>query len=118
MPDDDPYLGVDRAEAVGEDGGFGFADGICRGVDLAVDIADAEVIEVDEREFSDSRACQGFGDPGTYPAQTNDHGMAGGEFVECGLAVEACDAGETVEVVVSHGDLLADKWIEQKRRMR
>ena len=87
-------------------------------MDLAVDIGDAEVIKVDEGEFSDSRACEGFGDPGTNPAQTNDHGVATGEFFECGLAVETCDAGETVEVVVSHGDFLADKWIEQKRRMR
>ena len=87
-------------------------------MDLAVDIGNAEVIEVDEGEFPDSRACQGFGDPGTHPALTNDHGVAAVEFFESGLAVEACDAGETAEVVVSHGDFLADKSIEQKRRMR
>lgn len=118
LPDNYFDFRVDGAKAIGEDGGFGFADGLGDSVDLTVDIGNAEIIEVDEGEISNSRTCQGLSDPGTHTAETDNHGVAVGEILKDSLAVESADSSETIEVVVSHGDFLADKWIEQKRRMR
>ena len=82
LPNNDLYFRIDCTESVGEDGGFGFANGFGDGMDLSVHVGDAKVIEIDEGEFSDSRSCQSLADPGADTSEPNDHGMAGGEFLE------------------------------------
>lgn len=51
---DDFGGGVDLADAIGHDAGFGVADvrGGC--VELAVDIGDADIVHIDERDGADA----------------------------------------------------------------
>ena len=50
----DFYLGIDELAPLGESDGFGLADGVFEGVDLAIGVGEAKVIEVDKGELSDA----------------------------------------------------------------
>jgi len=102
-------LGVDEVDPFGESGCLGSADGFGGGVDLAVGIGDAEVIEIDESEFSDTGAGEGFCGPRPHATQANDHDVASGEFFEGGESVKPGNASEAVEKVVGHGKILCPR---------
>ena len=60
---DDFRVGVDVADAFGHGAGFLAADVGGGGVELAIDIGDADVIHIHEGDFSDSGAGECFGCP-------------------------------------------------------
>ena len=69
-------VGINEGHSIGEGGGFGVADGRGGGVNLTIGIGDAEVIEIDEGEFADSGAGEGFDRPRADAAEAHDHDMA------------------------------------------
>ncbi len=95
--------GVDDANTVGEGFGFGLSDGGVEGVDLAVDVGDADFVEVHEGEAAEAGAGEGFDAPGTDAAEADDAHVGVAQACECGAAVEAGDAAEAL-VVVGHAD--------------
>jgi len=90
---------VDGADALGHHLHLGLADTAGDGMHLAVDVGDADVVQVEQGNLPDPGACQRFGRPGTDAADA-DHGHMGGlQAREAFLAVEA---GDTAESFVCH----------------
>ena len=69
---DDLALGVDALDALGHDGCFWFSDSFRKGVNLAVHIGQAEVVEVHEGELANARTGQGFRCPGSDATDADD----------------------------------------------
>ena len=70
---------------------------------MAVDVCLADVIEVNERKSAHARAGEGLDDPGPDAAETDDHDMAVGKFLQSGNSIEAGDSTKAGEEVISHG---------------
>ena len=59
----DATFGVDAEDAFAKDFNFGFADFGGKGGELPVDVADANFVEIDEGERTDTAAGEGFEEP-------------------------------------------------------
>ena len=72
----DSGFGVDAPNAFFHDRDLRCADIAAEGRQLAIDVGDANLIEIDEGEFADAGAGEGFGCPRAYPADSNDADMS------------------------------------------
>ncbi len=70
-------LGIDAADAFGHDFDFDSANIRVERMKLTIHIADADLVEIDEREVADARACERFDSPRSHAANT-DHANMGG----------------------------------------
>ena len=75
---DDLDLWGNQAAALGQHVYFGLANGAIQRVELAVDVGYTHVVQIDQRELANARACQRLYRPATYTADPDhDHmGMA------------------------------------------
>ena len=96
-------------DTFGEGDGFRLADGFNGGVDLPVGVSEAEVVKIDQGEFSDAGAREGFDGPGSDSAKSNDHDMGSGEFFKRGKAVKSGDASKAVKIILGHRRILCPR---------
>src|SRR5690554_266121 len=75
-------------------------------MELAVDVGDADVVQVDEGNPADSAASQGLRRPGADPADADDAHMGSRQNIQGVLAVKPLDATETLRVIIGHGRYL------------
>lgn len=99
--DRDEFLdGIDRAVGIDLPDTFphhlylGHAQGGGQGMQLAIDIRLGYVVEVDQRQLSDGRACQCLGRPRADPADTQHADMGAAKAHQCRLSIEARDTAE------------------------
>lgn len=71
----DDTVRVDCSAALSHGVDFRIADGPVEGMDLAVNIAFANIVEVDESELADSGAGKGFHNPRPYATDPDDADM-------------------------------------------
>ena len=88
----DGALRINIQDALLHHGDLGPADGARQGRQLAVDIAKAHFIEVNERERSDAASSQRFHGPGADAANPNYRDKGGAETRGCGDAVQPLQA--------------------------
>ncbi|EKY05181.1 hypothetical protein HMPREF9120_01934 [Neisseria sp. oral taxon 020 str. F0370] len=86
--------GVDLADAFGQGGGFGFAEVVGKGVELAVDVGLGDVVQIDQGERTDAGAGESFRRPRADAAEADDADVRMRQALQGGLAVEAGDAAE------------------------
>ncbi len=97
-------LWVDGGDALRHDPDLFFPDGITEGMQLAVDVAQADLVMVDEGQGADATAGQGLHRPGPDPADADDADVHGAQVGDGGGAVQAFDAAEAFRVVgCAHG---------------
>lgn len=94
----DPGIGVDGVDALRHDIDLGATNGVVQGVDLAVDVGDAEVVEIEEGEGADAAAGEGFGGPGPHAADADDGDAGPAKLFQGTLAVESGDPPEALLV--------------------
>ena len=80
--DVDGCLGMDGADALGHGIGFLSADLPVHGVELAVDVGEADFVEIDEGEVADAGAGESFDGPGADAANPDDGDVCGEEALE------------------------------------
>jgi len=107
LPDLAMCAGVDRGDAGCEGSSFRLTDGLGSGVNLTVDIGEAEVVEIDKGEMAHPGASEGFDGPRTDSAQADDHDMAAGEFLQGRESVESRDSAEAIAKVIRHAVFLS-----------
>lgn len=95
--------GVDGAGAFGHGLGFLASDLAVHGVELAVDVGDADFIEIHESEVSDAGSGKRLHGPGSHAADADDGDSCSEEAFQRRLAVEPGDAAKTMEDGIGHG---------------
>ncbi len=90
----DVTCGVDGLGALGHDLDLWLSRGTLDGMDLAVCVRDADLVEINQRERSDAGAGKGFDCPGTDSADSDDADVGLSEGGLFAGAVEALDAAE------------------------
>jgi hypothetical protein len=94
-------LGIDAADAFGHDFNFRAAHiGIHR-MKLAIHIAHADLIKIDERKPANSRSRERFDRPGADPTDSDDTDVRGAQSRQRIDAKKASDAAEP-EIEVAH----------------
>lgn len=68
------------------------------GGELAIYIRDADLVQIDERDFADPAAGEGFGCPRANPSDSDYGDMSLMKTRECVLSVETGKAGKSIEV--------------------
>lgn len=98
-------IGVDGADAMCEDVDFGFAEVGGEGGELAIDVGDADFVEIDEGKFAQAGSGEGFDGPGADAADADDADVTAAEFIEAGFGIEPGDATESqVKIGLSHAE--------------
>jgi hypothetical protein len=92
-------LGRNLAHAFGEHGDFRFSNAAVERRELAIDVGDAHIVGIDEREKADAGARQCLDDPGTYPAHADDAHVRARETLEGLTAKQPAEAAEAVQVI-------------------
>src|ERR1035441_2967858 len=86
-------VGINGSQAARQDLDLGLAELAVQRMELAVDVADANVIQIDESQLANAGHCQGFDLPGANPDDTRDplyqkmhnkFGIFDGKMVETG----------------------------------
>jgi len=95
----DSGFGVDASNAFFHDGYFRCADIAAECRKLAIDIGDANFIEIDEGEFADAGAGEGFGCPRAYPADSNDAYVSGAQALKAARGIKPGNATEACRVI-------------------
>ena len=83
---------VDPAQALGHHFDLGLADGAVQRMQLTVGIADADVIQVKQRNLAHAAARHGFRRPGTYATDADDRHMGRAQALK---AFDAIQTGNT-----------------------
>ena len=77
-------LGVDGTNARGHGADFGLANRAVHGVKLAIDVADAHFVEIDQGKLTDAAAGQGLNSPRTDATDAHDANMGLAQALESG----------------------------------
>ncbi|MNS84851.1 hypothetical protein D3C72_1186900 [compost metagenome] len=83
---------VDPAQALGHHLDLGFADGAVQRVQLAVGVADANVIKVEQRNLADATTGHGFRRPGTDATDADNRHMGRAQALHAFDAIQTGDA--------------------------
>ena len=70
-----PAIGIDGAESFGHDLDLGLPEGAIQGVQLAVGVGNADLIQVDQGQGTNATAHQRLGCPGTNAAKAGNGHM-------------------------------------------
>jgi hypothetical protein len=92
----DAAFGIDGADALGHDLHLRAANGFGEGVELAVDVGDADFVQIHQSDRADARAGQGFGGPSADPANANHRDMRRAQPRQARPAIEPGDAAKTI----------------------
>ena len=99
---DDLDLGGNQAAALGQHIYFGLANRAIQRVELAVNVGDTHVVQIDQREFADARAGERLDRPATHAANPNHHHMGTAKCLRRTLAVKAPNTAKA-EVIIARG---------------
>jgi hypothetical protein len=91
-------LRVDGEETLPQGIDLGAADGGIQGMDLAVGVADIDIIVVDQRDQPDAGARAGLGCPGTDAADADNAEMRARERWQCRFTEYPGDTGESISI--------------------
>ena len=108
-------FGVDAEDALAQDIDLGLANGVVEGMDLAVGIADVDVVVIDQRDPPDSAACTSLGRPGTDAADTDDAEMRACELWQGGFAENPGEAFEAT--LIGWGQQETSRLLDEMRPM-
>ena len=86
---DDFDLRGDQTAALGQHVHFGLTDGAIQRVELAVNVGDTDVVQIDQRELANARARQRLYRPATHAAYPDHNYMGMAKRLRSALAVEA-----------------------------
>ncbi|MNC37627.1 hypothetical protein D3C75_861970 [compost metagenome] len=78
---------VDRPQTLGHDLSLGTPDIPFHGMQLAVGVADADVIEVEQRDFADTTTRHGFSRPRADTANADDRHMGLAQALQAAVTV-------------------------------
>jgi hypothetical protein len=70
-------------------------------MDLAIGVADIDIVVVDQRDFADAGARAGLGRPGTYAADADDAEMRSLQCAERFGAENAAEAVKSLQVFLA-----------------
>jgi hypothetical protein len=87
---------VDGEDAFTQDIDLDAADGVFKGMDLAVGVADIDVVVVDQRDLADAGARAGLGRPGTDATDADDTEMRALERWQRRFTEYPGDTGESI----------------------
>lgn len=87
---------IDVPQAGGHDLDLGLADSAGEGVDLAVDVGQADIVEIHQRDSAEAGPPQCFGGVAADSADTADHDVFTGQRGESGFADQEFGAREAV----------------------
>ncbi|MCY1426693.1 hypothetical protein D9M71_425190 [compost metagenome] len=85
---------VDPAQTLGHHLDLGLAHRAVQRVQLAVGVADADVIEVEQRNFANATTGHGFRRPGTDATDAHDRHMGRFQTLKAFDAIQAGDASK------------------------
>jgi hypothetical protein len=107
----DLSAGMDGARALGHRVGFLATDLAVHRVELAIDVGDADFVEIDERQVANAGSGERFDRPRSHSADA-DHGDTGSQKpVERRLAIKPSDAAKAKWCGVRHGgNMDSDRW--------
>src|SRR5690606_5287655 len=100
------YLGIDAPDSLGHHHYLGLADGAIEGMDLAIDVGHADVVQVNQRDLADAAAGKRFRRPGADAANADDTDMGPGQGGQPTVAIQASNAAKPVIEVIGHGGYL------------
>ncbi len=83
---------VDAAQALGHDFDLGLAHGAVQGVQLAVAVADTDIVQVKQRNLAYPATGDGFRRPRPYAADADDRHMGRFQAFQAFNAIQAGDA--------------------------
>ncbi|MNN03674.1 hypothetical protein D3C81_1163730 [compost metagenome] len=83
---------VDPAQALGHHFDLGFADGAVQRVQLAVGVADANIVEVEQRNLAHAATSHGFRRPRTNATDADDRHMGRAQAFKPFDAIQTGDA--------------------------
>ncbi len=86
-------VGVDVAETVAKQDGFGLPDGGTEGYELAVEVGLAHRVAVHKGQMAHSCPTELFGSIAAHSTQSDNKNMGRGQTVEVGLSEEQRSAG-------------------------
>jgi hypothetical protein len=69
-------------------------------MDLSVDVGDADLVEVDQRDASDTGSGERLGRPRAHAPDPDDHHMGAEETGETGAAIQSGDTAEAFRDIV------------------
>ena len=87
---------------------FGSAQLAIEGVDLAIDVADANIVHIDESQLADARAGERLYRPGANSAETYDADVGIAQSSQAGASEEPGDSAESPLVRVHSPILIAN----------
>jgi hypothetical protein len=87
---------VDGEDAFTQDIDLDAADGVFECMDLAVGVADIDVVVVDQRDLADAGACAGLGRPRANTADADDTEMRARKRWQRSLTEYPADTGESI----------------------
>ncbi|MCY1420398.1 hypothetical protein D9M71_360150 [compost metagenome] len=85
---------VDRPQALGHDLDLGPPHLPFQRMGLAVGVADADIVQVEQGNLAHAAACQGFGYPRAHPANTDHSHMGLAQTLQPLVAIQPGNAGE------------------------
>lgn len=103
----DGNAGLDVSQATGHDVGLGEAHGGLEGVNLAVDVGDAHLVEVHQGDAPHAGAGQGLGSPGSNASDPSHKDVGCTQSCERGATVKAGNASKAKAEVVGVGNVHA-----------
>src|SRR5690606_29288394 len=98
--------GVDHPDPLRHDHHLGLAHAAIQGMELAVDVGNADIIQINQGNPTNAAAGQGFRRPGADPADADDADMGSRQNIQGVLAVKPLDAAETLGKMIGHGRYL------------
>lgn len=87
---------IDRPAALGHDHGLALANGAIEGMQLAVDVGQADGVEIDQGQPADAGAGQSLDSIAAHAAETEDRDGGPGQAVQCVCADQEFHAAEAV----------------------
>src|SRR5204862_3110492 len=97
---------IDGQDAPGHDFHLGLAQLTINSVKLAVDVADANVIQIHQRKLPNTRTRQRFHSPGSDTAQTDDANMSSPKSVQTRGSNKPANTAEARIIMIHSGCLL------------
>src|ERR1035441_6547504 len=96
-------VGINGSPAERQDLDIRLAELAVQRMELAVDVADANVIQIDESQLANAGPRQGFDRPGANPAEANNAYMGAPTPLKPFLSEQAANAAEAPFIVVHDG---------------
>jgi hypothetical protein len=94
-------LRVDRLNSGSHHFDLGFAEFSVQGMELAVHIAHANIIQIHQRDFPNTGTRQGFDRPGTHTTNPDDANMRGTKPLKSIFTHQACNSSKSLSITHS-----------------